>query len=89
MPGSPSFICGALTFDSRGRIVTTCGSPNRTGESNPESSLVLIDPFTLEVLAYEYLDMTANQEAAYGSSYMYLDNRDRAVVTVTDRCVGL
>lgn len=84
VPGSPSFICGALTFDSRGRIVTTCGSPNRTGESNPESSLVLIDPFTLEVLAHEYLDMTANQEAAYGSSYMYLDNRDRAVVTVTD-----
>jgi len=84
LPTSPSFVCGALTFDSRGRIVTTCGSPNRTGESHPESSLVLIDPFTLEVLAYEYLDMTSNQEAAYGSSYMYLDNRDRAVVTVTD-----
>ena len=85
LPASPSFICGALTFDSRGRIVTTCGSPNRTGESSPESSLVLIDPLTLEVLASEYLDVTSSQEAAYGSSYMYLDNRDRAVVTVTDR----
>jgi len=84
LPGSPSFICGALTFDRRGRIVTTCGAPNRTGESDPESSLVLIDPVTLEVLAYEHLDLTSNQEAAYGSSYMYLDNRDRAVVTVTD-----
>ena len=81
---SRSFICGALTFDSRGRIVTTCGSPNRAGEPKPESSLVLIDPLTLEVLAYEHLDLTSNQEAAYGSSYMYLDNRDRAVVTVTD-----
>jgi outer membrane protein assembly factor BamB len=80
---SLSFICGCLTFDSRGRIVANCGSPNRTGESNPESSLVLIDPFTLEVLAYELLDITSNQEAAYGSAYMYLDNRDRAVVTVT------
>ncbi len=81
---SRAFICGALTFDSRGRIVTTCGSPGRAGESNPESSLVLIDPSTLEVLAFEYLDLPPNQEATYGSSYMYLDNHDRAVVTVVD-----
>jgi hypothetical protein len=81
---SPAFVCGALTFDSRGQIVTTCGSPKGTADSNPESSLVLIDPFTLEVLAYEYLDLPSNQEAAYGSSYMYLDDRDRAVVTVVD-----
>ena len=81
---SPAFVCGALTFDSRGRIVTTCGSRSLPGASNPESSLVLIDPLTLEVMAFEHLDLPPNPEAAYGSSYMYLDNRDRAVVTVMD-----
>jgi len=81
---SPGFVCGALTFDSRGRIVTTCGSRKGATGSSPESSLVLIDPVTLDVLAYEILDLPTNPEAAYGSSYMYLDNRDRAVLIEVD-----
>jgi hypothetical protein len=71
--------CGTVTFDSRGRIVATCGSPFGGGES----SLVLIDPITLEVLAYSPLEVPGSQEAAYGASYMYLDNHDQAVVTQT------
>jgi hypothetical protein len=81
---SPAFVCGAVTFDSRGRIVTTCGSRKGAAGSGPESSLVLIDPVTLEVLAYEHLDLPSSQEGAYGSSYMYLDNRDRAFVIMMD-----
>lgn len=71
--------CGAVLFDSRGRIVATCGSPFGGGES----SLVLIDPITLEVLASYPLEVPGSQAAAYGASYVFLDDRDRAVVTQT------
>jgi hypothetical protein len=73
----PFFVCGTLTFDSRGRIVSTCLGPT-------ESSLVLVDPYTLEVLAYRYLKVAPNPQAGYGNAYMYLDDHDRAVVTQTD-----
>jgi hypothetical protein len=49
-----------------------------------EASLVLIDPYTLEVPAYTHLDVAPNPQAGYGNVYMYLDNQDRAVVTQTD-----
>ena len=71
------FVCGTLTFDSRGRIVSTCLGPT-------EKSLVLIDPYTLEVLAYTFMNVADNPQAGYGSAYMYLDDRDRAVVTQTE-----
>ncbi len=70
------FICGTINFDSRGRMVANCGSPFGGGES----SLVLIDPYTLEVLAFQHLDMPDSQETAYGVAYMALDNHDRAIV---------
>ncbi len=73
--------CGAVLFDSRGRIVATCGSPFGEGES----SLVLIDPITLEVLASWPLEVPGSQAAAYGAAYVFLDDRDRAVVTQTAR----
>jgi len=73
----PFFVCGTLTIDSRGRIVAICMGPK-------ESSLVLVDPYTLEVLAYKKFNIAPNPEAGYGNAYMYLDNRDRAVVTQTD-----
>jgi hypothetical protein len=74
---SPMFTCGTITFDSRGRIVSTCLGPG-------EASLVLLDPVSLEVLAFRYLPVPGNATAAYGSAYMYLDDRDRAVVTMLD-----
>ena len=73
----PFFVCGTLAFDSRGRIVSTCLGPT-------ESSLVLIDPYTLDVLAYKHLTVAANPQAGYGNAYMSLDDHDRAVVTQTD-----
>ena len=73
----PFFVCGTLTFDSRGRIVAICMGPK-------ESSLVLVDPYTLQVLAYKKFNIAPNPEAGYGNAYMYLDNRDRAVITQTD-----
>jgi len=74
---SPMFTCGCLTFDSRGRIVATC-------IGSGEATLVLLDPLSLEVLAHLDLPVNEDPSAAYGSAYMYLDDRDRAVVTVTD-----
>jgi len=74
---SPMFTCGCLTFDSRGRIVATCIGPG-------EASLVLLDPISLEVLASLHLPVNPDPAAAYGSAYMYLDNRDRAVINLTD-----
>jgi hypothetical protein len=74
---SPMFTCGCLTFDSRGRIVATCVGPG-------ELSLVLLDPLSLEVLAFLHLPINPDPAAAYGSAYMYLDDRDRAVVNLTD-----
>jgi hypothetical protein len=76
-PASPMFDCGCITFDSRGRIVATCIGLG-------EASLVLLDPLSLKVLTYLHLPVNADPAAAYGSAYMYLDDRDRAVVTVTD-----
>ena len=77
-PVSPMFTCGCLTFDSRGRIVATC-----IGQG--EASLVLLDPLSLEVLSFRHMDVNPDPKAAYGSAYMYLDNLDRAVVTMTGR----
>jgi len=71
------FTCGCLTFDSRARIVATC-----IGQG--ESSLVLLDPRSLEVLAYLHLPVNPDPALAYGSAYMYLDNRDRAVLNLAD-----
>ncbi|MCC6861923.1 MAG: hypothetical protein IT158_25350 [Bryobacterales bacterium] len=78
----PFFVCGTLTFDSHGRIVAICMGPK-------ESSLVLVDPYTLEVLAHKKFNIAPNPAAGYGNAYMYLDNRDRAVVTQTDHFLVL
>jgi hypothetical protein len=74
---TPWMVCGCLTFDSRGRIEATCVGPTY-------GSLVLLDPVSLEVLAQLPLPTSADPNAAYGSAYMYLDNRDRAVLNMTD-----
>jgi hypothetical protein len=76
-PASPSFMCPGVTADSQGRLVLSC-----TGFG--EWSLVLVDPVTLEVLAYQHLPTQPTVEKAVGASYLYLDNQDRAVVPVPD-----
>lgn len=81
-PSSPMFACGSLTLDSHGRIVATCGGG--AGTSKPESSLVMIDPKTLKVLAYQRLPAPMTEQQAYGSAYMFLDNRDHVVTNAID-----
>jgi hypothetical protein len=73
----PASICGSLTFDRRGRIVTVCpsiGQPPR---------LRLIDPDSLALLA-EYVLPNAPTPAGTpefqnfaGGGYFFLDQRDR------------
>ena len=76
-PNSPSFMCPGATADSQGRLILSC-----TGYG--EWSLVLVDPVTLEVLAYQLLPISEEMEKAYGASYLYINNDDQAVVPVAN-----
>ena len=76
-PDSPVFqCCGAI--DSHGRPVLSCTGPG-------EWSLVLVDPVSLEVLAYKLMPPPENLQMAISTSYVYLDNSDRLVVMVRER----
>jgi hypothetical protein len=78
-------VCGSVTFDRRGRIVTVC-----VGAAGPR--LLMLDPRTLEQLAMFALpprqSVPANifQDFA-GGGYFYLDDQDRAVIPTTTRHV--
>ena len=80
-PDSPSFMCPGVTADRKGRLVLSC-----TGFG--EWSLVLVDPATLEVLAYQHLPVNMEMAKSFGASYLYLDNQDRAVVPVANEADG-
>jgi hypothetical protein len=78
-------VCGSITFDSAGRIVTVC-----VGLSGP--ALFLLDPETLAPLATAPLPPRrplppgANIFNDFsGGGYFYLDDRDRAVIPTTDQ----
>jgi hypothetical protein len=80
----PGGVCGSITFNSQGQIVTTCLQLRAV-------RLKLFDAQTLEQLAsYELPPRPPNpnpfQDFA-GGGYFYLDNKDRAVVPTTDRHV--
>jgi hypothetical protein len=74
------FLCITPMFDSHGRLLTTCFAPH-------EATVVLADPDTLEVLSAYPLGLpsgdvyraTGRQAVmrSVGSSYAYLDARDR------------
>jgi hypothetical protein len=78
-------VCGSITFDSAGRIVTVC-----VGLAGP--TLYMLDPNTLDVLAQMSLPPRQSiptnifQDFA-GGGYFYLDNQDRAVIPTTSRHV--
>ncbi|MCK6575453.1 PQQ-like beta-propeller repeat protein [Myxococcota bacterium] len=74
-------LCGTVTFDARGRVMTVCASPEG-------ATLFLLDPATLATLA-EYA-LPPRPAAAPGQNplqdftgggYFYLDAQDRAVVS--------
>jgi hypothetical protein len=80
----PGGVCGSITFNSQGQIVSTCLQLRAV-------RLKLFDAQTLEELAsFELPPRPPNpnpfQDFA-GGGYFYLDNEDRAVVPTTDRHV--
>jgi hypothetical protein len=77
---SPAFLCGSLSFDSYGRIVTVCSSYDQT-------TAVLVDPNSLEVLTHLDLPAAGNQAAGMGAGYMVLDNLDRAWSPIGDQII--
>ena len=70
-------ICSAITFDSRGRIVTVCPAAVFPPQAR------IIDPDSLEVIdTYDLpnapdLPGTVQYQNFAGGGYFYLDNRDR------------
>ena len=80
----PGGVCGSITFNSQGQIVTTCLQLRNV-------RLKLFDAQTLEELASMDLpprpfNPNPFQDFA-GGGYFYLDHEDRAVVPTTERHV--
>ena len=79
---APGGVCGSITFNSKGQIVTTCLQARAV-------RLKLFDAQTLEELASMELPPRAPNPNPFqdfaGGGYFYLDNRDRAVVPTTER----
>jgi hypothetical protein len=78
-----SAVCGSITFDARGRLVSIC-----VGLARP--TLMMFDPATLDTLASMILPprdpsggRVFNDFAAGG--YFYLDHLDRVVVLTNDK----
>jgi hypothetical protein len=76
-------VCGSVTFDAHGRIVTVC-----VGAEGPK--LELLDPRTLDSIAA--MGLPSRQSVGVGlfndfagGGYFYLDNQDRAVIPTTTR----
>jgi hypothetical protein len=80
-----SNVCGSITFDSQGRIVTIC-----VGLAGP--TLRMLDPKTLDELASFRLPPRGPPNPAHpspfndfgGGGYFYLDDQDRAVLPTTN-----
>ncbi len=81
----PPSLCGSLTFDSQGRIVSVC--PSLVAPPTAR----IIDPTTLQEISSYVLPTAPNTPGTQeyqnftGGGYLYLDNKDRIVVaTKTD-----
>jgi len=81
--GQYAGVCGSVTFDARGRIVTVCVGVG-------DVTLRLLDPVTLESLAEFALPPRRTGlgnpfQNFTGGGYFYLDHEDRAVLGTSDR----
>ena len=81
----PPSLCGSITFDKQGRLVSVCPSAGAPPQAR------IIDPVTLEVISSLTLPTAPNPPGTKeyqnftGGGYFYLDNKDRIVVaTKTD-----
>jgi len=74
------FQCGTLAFDRYGRIITNCSNFVQT-------TALLVDPNSLEVLTHLDLPTAGNQAAGLGAAYMILDNLDRAWSPIGDQII--
>src|SRR5207244_67377 len=76
----PGAVCGSVTFDRLGRIVSVCVSTLRP-------TLRMFDPVTLAVLAQMDLPPRPPSPNPFqdfsGGGYFYLDDQDRAVIATT------
>jgi hypothetical protein len=75
--------CATLTFDSADRLVALCGDLDGP-------TLHVIDPESMRKLATKDLPSRPDSDKPpwqdlCGGAYMYLDDRDRAVLATTDR----
>ena len=79
-------LCGTITFDEQGRLITVCAGPNPNGGTFRQ--LLLIDPDSLAVLAaYDLPVGTGGNTSFGGGGYFYLDNLNRPVVPTVDQTI--
>ena len=77
--------CITLTFDRRGRLISSCT------DLTHGPALYLLDPRTLATLAFmqlPYVPPPAGTDPALnttGGAYFFLDNRDRVVIAASNR----
>lgn len=74
------FQCGLPAFDRYGRIVSVCSGWEQT-------TVVLVDPDSLEVLTHLDLPAAGSQAAGLGAGYMVLDSLDRAWSPIGDKII--
>ncbi|GAA3056080.1 hypothetical protein GCM10010448_44360 [Streptomyces glomeratus] len=73
-------LCGSITFDSQGRLVSVCMAPGLSPK------LVLLNPHTLATI--DTMTLPGKASASFtdvsGGGYFYLDNHNRAVIPTKD-----
>lgn len=78
-------LCGSLTFDSGGRLVSVCITPGAAPK------LVLLNPRTLATI--DTLTLPGKASASFtdvsGGAYFYLDNKNRAVIPTKDNGISV
>jgi hypothetical protein len=81
--------CASVTFDRKGRIITIC-----VGVEGPR--LVMMDPVTLETLAFHPLPPRSGGGTGSsiftdfsGGGYFFLDHEDRAVIPTNNRQIWI
>lgn len=82
-------LCPTLTFDSQGRIITV-GIWVDPKSDETQHELLLLNPDSLDVLAYHTLPPGSGGSSSFGSGgYIYLNQDDQVVVPCVDGSIGV